>query len=279
MAKGGRQESTTTYEMSPEQRRLIAPTIPIFEDYLRNPAQLPGFSRVAGLDPSQLAAQRSLLGAYLPMTETANAAGAANRFLLSPDILDPRTNPALQGTIDAATRPINENYLETILPSVRGEAITGGQFGSSRQGIAEGLAARGTQNAVGDASSRLAWQGYNTGLNAMQQGLALSPQTIAGMMLPSMAQSAVGEQNRAYEQELINERYFRDMYQKMAPYMTAQEIAAIGAGIPGGTTRASTPGPQEPGIFQYGLSLGPMLLSLFMGGNPFTGGFKGAGLF
>ena len=46
--------------------------------------------------------------------------------------------------------------------------MASGQLGSSRQGIAEGLAARGTQEALANANAQTMMDAYGKGLGAQQ---------------------------------------------------------------------------------------------------------------
>lgn len=77
-------------------------------------------------------------------------------------------NPAFQAALQSAIRPVTQQYQETVLPSIRQGAQEAGQMGGSRQGIAEGLAARGYQDTVGDISANMGNQAYAQGLQALQ---------------------------------------------------------------------------------------------------------------
>lgn len=275
------QKVTTTSELSPQQQALIDPVIPIAQQYLQNPPQLPDYSQVAPLDPQQIAAQNSLLGAVAPQQATAGAANATNQFLLDPAILDPSSNRYLQATIDAAVRPISQNLMETVLPGLRGEAVTNGQFGSSRQGIAEGLASGRASQAIGDTSAKIASAGYGQGLDALTKGLALTPQTLAALTIPGQTQAAVGDQNRALSQAQLSEKAYKDMYAQIAPFLAAKEVAALGAGLPGGSTTSTAPGPSTNPLSAI-TGIGSILASLFGGGAGLSAGaagLTGAGLF
>lgn len=51
------------------------------------------------------------------------------------------SNPYLQQQADAMTANLTRNLNENVMPGIRSEALASGQYGGSRQGIAEGLAA------------------------------------------------------------------------------------------------------------------------------------------
>ncbi|MGH9425718.1 MAG: hypothetical protein ACRD2L_05350, partial [Terriglobia bacterium] len=112
------------------------------------PEYFPG-STITPLDPLQTQAQNDLLNfANTTASQFANQNLAANQFLLGP-ALYPESNPALAAFGEALIRPLYTNLNTQILPNIRGEFGTGGQYGSSRQGIAEGLASQGTQTVAG----------------------------------------------------------------------------------------------------------------------------------
>lgn len=72
MGGGGSTTQTTVQELSPEQRRLLEPVIPVAEEFVRNPPQqFPG-TAIAGLTPLQQQAQQMTLQAaqgMLPITQ------------------------------------------------------------------------------------------------------------------------------------------------------------------------------------------------------------------
>lgn len=92
---------------------------------------------------------------------------SALNFLMGGQVLDPSTNPGLQGSIDAATRPLVQTFANTIMPGIRSGAIENGQLGSNREGIAQGLASRDLMNKIADTTAQIVNQNYQTGLNAM----------------------------------------------------------------------------------------------------------------
>lgn len=84
---------------------------------------------------------------------------------------------ALDPVVDAAARRLYEQYSEQVLPGIRSGAVNAGQYGSSRQGVAEGLAARGLGYAVGDMSANM----YNNAFNQAQQLMGSAANNLAGL--------------------------------------------------------------------------------------------------
>jgi len=88
------------------------------------------------------------------------AAGALQGFLGG----DPVQNPYLQANVDRAFSSVNNNLQRNILPMIGGEAAQAGQYGSSRHGIAEGLA-------LSDANSQATGMAQEMYSNAYDQGM------------------------------------------------------------------------------------------------------------
>jgi len=248
----------TSTELTPEQKELQALAMPGLKDFAVNPPTLPGYSRVAPFDPSQVAGQEGALSAAGTQQGIVSGGATASNLLTDPAILNPNTNPALQGAIDAAVRPIQENLVTSTLPAIRGEAVGAG-YGGSRQGIAEGLAARGASQAIGDTSARLANEGYNTGLDAMTRGLALLPQTTQAQLAPSLTTSGVGDVRQGQAQSLLTERAADFNYEQLAPFLAASDIMSIVNGLPGATNVTSATAPSRD-AFSTILGLGSVLL-------------------
>lgn len=113
-------------------------------------------------------------GAPAPTTQfgTVDANQALNTALNSNGL-----NPYTGQIVDAALRSSNDQFQTNVLPSIRSAAGQANQPGGTRQGIAEGIAARGLIQQQGDIVSRLYGQAFDTGsadrnaaLNLVAQG-------------------------------------------------------------------------------------------------------------
>jgi len=199
-----------------------------------------------------------------------NAAVGGGQFLAGGDVLFPESNPALRAATDAAIRPLTENFLETILPGIRGEAITSGGLGGSRQGIAEGQASRGLLRQIGDTSASIQANAFQQSLDAMVKALFAAPQTAQLPFVGPAAIEAVGAQRQQFAQAQLSEQAQRFLSEQLIPFATAQDVAALAFGIPGGkvTSTATLPGQNN--------ALGDILGVLGLGATLF-GGFGGAG--
>lgn len=101
---------------------------------------------------------------------------------------DPANNQYFQSALQSAIRPVTEQFREQVLPGIQSAGNSVGQFGGSRQGIAEGLASRGYMDTIGDISANMGNQAYAQGLQATQAAGGLG-QALANMGLTSSAQA------------------------------------------------------------------------------------------
>jgi len=80
----------------------------------------------------------------------------------------------LQGAIGAGMRQINQNFQENIMPGINTGAALSGTSGGSRQGIAQGIAARGANQTAADFTQKMQSQAFNQNqqrnLQAQQAG-------------------------------------------------------------------------------------------------------------
>lgn len=89
-------------------------------------------------------------------------------------------NPFLGAMGEAATRDMVRQYQEKILPGISQDAIGSGQFGGSRQAIAEGIAARGASENIADALAELYGNAYGQNVQAQTQRLGQGLQYLQG---------------------------------------------------------------------------------------------------
>lgn len=227
MSMGGGQSTTTTVqELSPEQRALIEPVIPIAQKYLKNPPKMFPGTGITPFNPMQKQAQQMTLDAAGRMTPSLNRIPgqfnklmtdipgqqqAAQRriqpgmdFLTSGRVLNPNSNPHLRGAIDAATRPAIQSFREQVLPGITQESLGAGGYGGTRQGIAEGIASKGLQQTVADTGASMSNTNYQAGLQAMLGGLnAASDQQKNTLAAQQMSSQLMGNAGNIMSQTLL----------------------------------------------------------------------------
>jgi hypothetical protein len=130
---------------------------------------------------------------------------------------DPYSDPTIAPWINAAINPITENYQENVLPGIRDQAEMYGGAGN-RTGLAEGVAARGYMDTVGDVSAGMYNQAFGRGLNQQQQ---------SGQQLTNAYGQAAGNQMGAAGQ--YGQNYGQGM--TAATQMTSMAPQAMNAGM------------------------------------------------
>lgn len=267
MSGGGDQpKQETTQVLSPEQRQLMDLAIPGVTKFAATVPQRYQGSQVADFTGPQVQGQQMALGAAGSQGTLAGNAADATNFYTSGNIWDPAANPNLQGAISATTRPITQNLTENQLPAIRSEAVQTGNFGSSRQGIAEGLASRGASQAIGDTASKLVQGQYDTNVNAQLKALGLTPTVQGAQTTPATTVSGVGDVQQAMNQARLSEQVGNFNYDQYAPFLQSKEIMSLLSGLPGGTVTSTGNVPQQNTAMQAlggaaaGASLGTAIM-------------------
>lgn len=269
---------TTTQVLSPEQRELLNITMPTIKQYAAMVPQRYQGPTVAGFTPEQTAGQEAALGAVPSINTVGANAANANNFYTSGNIWDPAANPNLQGAIDAAVRPVYTNLTERALPAIRSGSIQSGNFGGSRQGIAEGAAIRDAGTIAGDISSKIAQDQYSTNVGAQQRAIAMAPMVQGAQTAGAQVTSGVGDVRQAMDQARINSAQNAFNFDQYAPFLNARDILSIVQGLPGGSTvsTGNNPTPNRAMSTLGGAATGAALGSAIMPGIG-TGIGAGAG--
>ncbi len=272
--------TVTQQELSPQQQQLLELAVPFAETFGQQPLQLFPGQTIAPRGPLELEGQQLAIDlARSGLPDFLGPIAGGQQFLSSGAALFPQTNPALQAATEAAVRPLTQAFEQNILPNIRGEANLAGQFGGSRQGIAEGIAGQGLLQSVGDVSATMQSQAYQTALENMTRSLFAAPGITGLTTLPSDILSTVGAGNRAFEQAQINEQVQRFSTEQLLPLLQAQGLAGLAMGLPGGQTIAQSTGPSPFGTTSpwqtgfAGAAGGAALGGMF--GQPLLGGILG----
>lgn len=253
----------THTDMGPEQRALFETAFPTIQKYAAAVPQRYQGSTVAGFTPEQTAGQSMALDAAGGVNKLGTDAATANNFYTSGAIWDPASNPNLKGAIDAAVRPVYQNLTEKALPAIRGEAVTTGNFGSSRQGVAEANATRDAGVTAGDIASKIAQGQYDTNLAAQQRAIGMTPMLQGAQTTGAQVTSGVGDIKQAMDQAKINAAINAFNFDQNAPFMNAKDILSIMQGIPGARTTSTANVPKPDPFMQIvgtGLTMAPFLL-------------------
>lgn len=133
--------------------------------------------------------------------------------MTSPEMLDVANNPYVMGGARAITDEATRALMEQVLPRIDMSAVRAGQYGSSRQALAQGQAVGKTQQALSDTLRKYLSQAYGQGLGAQNQALALTPTVQTSLVAPWETIFSAGERQRAK-----TEREMRAPWERLALY-------------------------------------------------------------
>lgn len=238
-------------------------------------AGLSGAGAGSGLGTANSAMQQ--LNGYGGMSSIGGL-GALNAMNGLQQAGDPANNPYFNAAVQSAIRPVTQNFQEQVLPGINQGAQEAGQFGGSRQGIAQGLAARGYTDTIGDIATNMGNSAYAQGLQAQQAagqlglgfaGQGLGALSSAGQLgsslygtgltgqgqsqaLAGSAQAAlgaggalvnqIGQQRTDMTQAQLNDQVNRWNYQQNLPYTMISDYLSMLNGAQGGSTVAQQSG-------------------------------------
>jgi hypothetical protein len=137
-----------------------------------------GYQQI-GMGPQVQNQNVNTSGLMLGQGERANAQQVGAAPQVGAAGMDMFNNPYLKRSIQAGIDQNNENFNENVLTSLDADAIGAGMSGSSRAGIAQGLAANKLNKANLDMASQMNRDAYNTGMGNWlnQRGQDLGAQT------------------------------------------------------------------------------------------------------
>lgn len=270
--------STTVNQLySPEEAARRARLMQEAEGIYANTKGLAQGLAPGGPSADTLRAQEMLRGLATgpesPFTSMIQGLQGATEFGLNA-AQNPTGTPGFQDVLNTTTRKVTESFEGPSGPFAQiRSGFTGSSSGGSgtREGIAMGMAGRDYLNTIGDVTGQLTQGAYNKGLDTMSRTMAMTPQTLSSMMMPSGLIGGIGQQTEAYDEA-------DRMWQLNAPWMALQPYsnAVMGMGSPGTQSTSTQPGPQGNPMAPIGSAMMGGSLAAMMGFNPIVG--AGAGL-
>ena len=210
-------------------------------------------------------------------------------------------NPYQQAMMEAATRPLTQQFSQAVLPGISSLYSRSGRLGSGAMERALGTATEAYGRSLGDITANIAGTQYQQE-RAMQQQAQLQQAQLAGFapqfysqqFLPSQTLAQVGAQQEAIAAQPLQEQLARYQFGQQLPYQQLQGYLSSVYGTPLGqygtqTTNAPTYQNRGAGILGGGIAggLGGYALGQATGigglygglGGAALGGLLGAGLF
>jgi hypothetical protein len=275
---------STQYVLSPEQRELMDLAMPGIRQFAaKTPERYTGRT-TAGFNPTQEAAQEMALTAAGDQAGAARGAGGAHAFWTggaggggAADLFDPTTNPYMQRAIEGAIRPAEQALTRSALPAVRSGAGETGQYGSTRQGIAEGIAMGDFGRSALDTGAKITTDLTKAFADNQLRAMGLTGEIQDAFTRPAITTGTVGDVRQQQEQALLDEQLRNFQFDQYAPFLQSQEILQLMAGLPGGSTVSTGSVPPAPGKGQQ--ALGGALAGAQMGSmfGPWGMGIGAAG--
>ena len=182
-------------------------------------------------------------------------------FLTNPGLLNPNSNPYLASSVSAAVAPMTQNFKDTVMPSINSGAESAGVFGGSRQGVAQGLAANTLEQDIGNTSSTMYSNAYNSGLQTMLGALGEGPAITNAGELPGQILEGIGNTEQQQAQSVANQ-----------PYTQLNDYSSILDALLGQSGTSTTA--SGPSTLQNATSVAAIIAAL---GGMFGGSGRGGG--
>lgn len=174
-------------------------------------------------------------------------------------------NPYQQAMMEAATRPLVQQFGQQVLPGISSLYSRSGRLGSGAMERALGTATESFGRSLGDITSNIAGTQYQQERGLQQQAqmqqaqlAGLAPQFYSQQFLPSQTLAQVGAQQEAIAAQPLQEQIARYQFAQQLPYQQLSGYLSSVYGTPlgsYGTTTQSYPTYQNRGAGALGGAL------------------------
>ena len=156
-------------------------------------------------------------------------------------------NPYQQAMMEAATRPLTQQFSQSVLPSISSLYSRSGRLGSGSMERALGTATEAYGRSLGDITANIAGSQYQQE-RGLQQQAQLAQSQLAGaapsfygqQFLPSQTLAQVGAQQEAIAAQPLQEQLARYQFGQQLPYQQLQGYLSSVYGTPLGTYGTQT---------------------------------------
>ena len=268
--KGGGGKQTSTQTSTPYQQTQYKNLLTGADQWLQQGGFDKQYGGVEGFDPTAnftAGQQAGLAGSQQTGQQVSQLYGTAGLSSLA-DYLGPYdpNKTGLTGAINASNNALDFNYGTQVAPQVRQGATDTGQYGSTRHGIAEGLALSQLSQQKMNAANTLAYQDQQA-YNQNRLGVLGNLSTITkGLNSGYGLQYDAGSLQQQQDQNEINGQLQRWAYENNASLNDLLAYQQLISGDYGGTTSSVTKG---------GKSGGGALATIGTIGGAVVGGFFG----
>jgi hypothetical protein len=194
-------------------------------------------------------------------------------------------NPYQQAMMEAATRPLTQQFSQAVLPGISSLYSRSGRLGSGAMERALGTATEAYGRSLGDITSNIAGTQYQQE-RGLQQQAQLAQAQLAGaapsfysqQFLPSQTLAQVGAQQEAISAQPLQEQLARYQFGQQLPYQQLQGYLSSVYGTPlgsYGTQTTNAPTYQNRGAGVLGGAIAGGLGGYALGQIPGVSGFFG----
>jgi len=148
-------------------------------------------------------------------------------------------NPYQQAMMEAATRPLTQQFSQAVLPGISSLYSRSGRLGSGSMERALGTATEAYGRSLGDITSNIAGTQYQQERGLQQQAqlqqaqlAGLAPQFYGQQFLPSQTLAQVGAQQEAIAAQPLQEQLARYQFGQQLPYQQLQGYLSSVYGTP-----------------------------------------------
>jgi hypothetical protein len=201
-------------------------------------------------------------------------------------------NPYQQAMMEAATRPLTQQFSQAVLPGISSLYSKSGRLGSGSMERALGTATEAYGRSLGDITANIAGTQYQQERGLQQQAqlaqaqlAGLAPSFYSQQFLPSQTLAQVGAQQEAIAAQPLQEQLARYQFGQQLPYQQLQGYLSSVYGTPLGsygtqTTTAPNFQNRGAGVLGGGIAggLGGYALGQATGIGGLYGGLGGAAL-
>lgn len=203
--------------------------------------------------------------------------------------MNPDSNPWLAGAVEAARRPLENQLMRSILPSIEDQSIAQGAYGGSGFGTAQGLAISDfTQQAL-DMANRTYAENYArerayqmAAPQMFGQAMGLQDQALQQQLAPALLLDQAGSQEQAWQQAQLDAGLQQYNMSQQAPWAGLGELAQIlnGGGFSSAGITTNAPRSGAASFLQGAAGVAGMANSMFPNmwsqiGSMFGGGGTG----
>lgn len=249
--KGGSQKTSSTTVSTPHQQgnydTLLGGADKWMEDggYDKNFGGSADFNPVAGQTGNQTAGIGGMAGTGAGLQGLLNGAGVDSLA----DYLGPYdpNKTGLNSAIGAANEQMNWDFDTQVRPELRSGASNAGQYGSSRAGIAEGIATSRLTQQQNNNANTMAFQDQQAYNNNRMNALNNMSSIAKGLNSGNAMQYEAGSLEQKAQQDQINGQLQKWAYENNASLNDLLAYQQMISGDMGGTNVTNSKGPKAEG--------------------------------